>query len=125
MATKVVTVLSNNITLTADEGEYNHTSNVGTLITGYGAGLYVKVTNGGTGPTVACKWKIQTSPDNSNWYDYGAGPYVAAATNSEVYSWGDLLLNISTGYVRILAGSNTDQNVTFRAEVLQVTAVRD
>lgn len=65
-ATKVVTVLDNNTTLTA--GGADHDSDVWTLDDGYGALLDIKITNGATGPTVAAQAQIYVSPDNSNWY---------------------------------------------------------
>ena len=64
-STKVVTVLANNVTLTA--GAANPVdSDVMDLQDGYGAFLQIKVTNGATGPTLAAQAQIQTSPDKTS-----------------------------------------------------------
>jgi len=44
-------VLDNNVTLVAAAAD--HTSTVWSLLTGYGGPLYLKITNGATGPTLA------------------------------------------------------------------------
>ena len=117
--TKVVTVLDNDVTLTA--GAADHTSSIWTVDDGYGAELYVKITNGATGPTVAAQAQIHLSPDNSNYYEFG-GPLMGTITNSDVQSWA---INIPIGveYVKVVSGSNTDQDVTIRVEGSEVTAI--
>jgi len=117
--TKVVTVLDNGVTLTA--GAADHTSSVWTLDDGYGAELMIKITNGGTGPTIAAQAQIQVSPDNSNWYDFG-GPVVGSVTLSVVTSWA---INIPIGveYLKVVSGSNTGQDVVIRVEGSEVTAI--
>jgi len=119
-ATKVVQVLMDNVTLTAGAGDA--TSSLGTLTTGYGAEVDVKITNGATGPTVAAQVQLQVSEDNSNWYNLG-GPLVAQLGNGVITSWGGISINPAAQYVQALAGSNTGQNVTCRVEVSQVTAI--
>lgn len=117
--TKVVQVLDNNITLTA--GAANHTSGVATLTTGYGATLFLKNTNGATGPTVAAQSQVWVSPDNSGFYKLG-GPIGWALGNNTVSS---LTVNIPTWvqYCEVISGSNTGQDTTFRAELSQGTAI--
>jgi len=117
-ATKAVTVLDNNVTLTASAGD--HTSNVWTLDDGYGGELYIKITNGGTGPTVAAEAQIMTSPDNSNYYKLG-GALVSTLGNSAVTSW-SIPIPIGIEYLTVVSGSNTGQNVTIRVEGSEVTA---
>jgi hypothetical protein len=117
--TKVVTVLDNNTTLTA--GAADNTSSVWTLDDGFGGELYIKITNGGTGPTVAAEFQIWFSPDNSNWYEYG-GPTTAGTENSEVSSW-SMQIPIGVEYVKVVSGSNTGQDVTIRVEGREVTAL--
>ena len=117
--TKAVSVLRNDEILTAGAGD--QTATAVNLTDGYGGTYDVKITNGGAAPDIAAQTQIQTSPDNSNWFDYG-GPLVAGLTNSAVYSW---LIDIPVGvqYVRSVAGSNTAQDVTIRESLSEVTAV--
>lgn len=118
-STKVVTVLDDNVTLTA--GGANHDSNVMDLQDGYGAFLQIKVTNGTTGPTLAAQAQIQTSPDNSNWYNFG-GALIATLGNAVVTSWG-VPVPIGVKYLKVTSGSNTGQNVTIRVSCTEVTEV--
>jgi hypothetical protein len=118
-STKVVTVLDNNVTLTA--GGANHDSNVWDLSTGYGGELHIKHTNGATGPTIASQSQIQGSPDNSNWYNFG-GALIATLGNNVVSSW-NVQIPIGVKYLKVTSGSNTGQNVTLRVEGAQVTAI--
>jgi hypothetical protein len=117
--TKVVSVLDNDVTLTAAAGD--HTSGVWTIDDGYGGELYIKITNGGTGPTIAAEAQIWVSPDNSNWYEFG-GAIVGTTGNSEVVSHA---VNIPVGaeYAKVISGSNTGQDVTIRVEGTEVTAI--
>jgi hypothetical protein len=115
MALRTVTVLDNNVTLTASAG--NHTSSLWTKSQlNTDALLLVKITNGGTGPTVAAQAQVQVSPDNSNWYNYG-GALSGTTTNSDVQSWA-IPLSDSVNYAQVVSGSNTGQNVTIRCEVV-------
>ena len=118
--TKVVTVLDNNVTLTASAGD--HTSTVADLADGYGATLSIKITNGATGPTVAARAQIWTSPDNSNFYKFG-GALIATLGNAVITSWGGIPIPIGVKYLEVISGSNTGQNVTIRVEISEVTAV--
>jgi hypothetical protein len=118
--TKAVTVIYNNVTLTASNADTVSSSI--DLADGYGASLFVKITNGATGPTVPAQFIIETSADNSNFYQLG-GALVANTTNNGVYSWGALEIPMGVKYLRLTAGSNTGQNVTIRAEVCETSAV--
>lgn len=117
--TKVVTVLDNDVTLTA--GEADHDSSAADLQDGYGALLQIKVTNGATGPTLAAQAQIQTSPDNTNWYKFG-GALIATLGNGIITSWG-IPIPIGVKYLKVTSGSNTGQNVTIRVSVTEVTEV--
>jgi len=118
--TKAVTVLFDDVTLTAGAGDT--TSALATIDDGYGGSLNVKLTNGGTGPTIPAQVQVQVSPDNSNWYDVGYALLGLTGNNADP-SWGDIPVGIGVKYLRCVAGSNTDQNVTVRAEIVEVTAV--
>jgi len=118
-ATKVVTVLDNNVTLTAGAGD--HTSSVWTLDDGYGGQLNIKVTNGATGPTVAAQAQVWASPDNSNYYKFG-GALVATLGNNIVSSW-SIPIPIGVEYCKIISGSNTVQDCIIRCEGSEITAI--
>jgi hypothetical protein len=118
-STKVVTVLDDGVTLTASAGD--HTSGVWTIDDGYGGELYIKITNGATGPTVAAQAQIWASPDNSNYYKIG-GILISTLGNAIVTSW-SIPIPIGIEYVKIISGSNTGQNVVIRVEGSEVTAI--
>lgn len=119
-STKAVTVAHNDVSLTA--GAADTTSSAVNLADGYGATIFVKLTNGGTGPTVAAQVQIEVSADNSNWFKMG-GALVGSTANSAVVSWGGIRVEPGVQYVRFVSGSNTGQAVTVRAEVSEVTAL--
>lgn len=118
-STKAVTVLDDNVTLTA--GAADHTSDVWTLTTGYGGTLHLKNTNGATGPTVAAQSQVWVSPDNSNWYKHGGA--IGWTLGNAIVSSVSVAIPIGAQYVKVISGSNTGQNTTLRAEGTQVTAV--
>lgn len=117
--TKTVTVVHNDVTLTAAAGDT--TSSSVNLLDGYGAMAHIELTNGGTGPTIAAQTQIEVSPDDTNWYEYG-GPLIGTTGNSEVSFW-NVPLDKGIAYVRFVSGSNTGQDVTLRVEVTEVSAV--
>jgi hypothetical protein len=114
--TKSGAVLHNNVTLTASSGDT--TATAVDITDSDESAVYIKLTNGATGPTIAAQCQIQTSPDNSNWYNFG-GPLQGGVANSGVYSWSGIRLPPGAAYVRTVSGSNTGQNVTIRAEVVE------
>jgi len=118
-ATKVVTVLDNNVTLTAGAGD--HTSSIWTLDDGYGGQLNIKNTNGATGPTVAMQTQIWVSGDNSNFYKFG-GALVATLGNNVVTSW-SVPIPIGVKYCKLVSGSNTGQDCVVRCEGTEITAI--
>lgn len=118
--TKTTTIVWDNVVLTAGAGDT--TGAAVDLTDGYGAVVDVKLTNGATGPTVAAQVQIETSPDNSNWYEFG-GALVGSTANNGVAPWGSIEIPIGTKYLRPIAGSNTGQDVTVRVEVTEVEAV--
>ena len=117
--TKPLTVLDNDVALVASAGAEAHTSGLATLTGGYGALLYLKLTNGATGPTAAAACQIYVSPDNTNWYKHVPwSPGITAnnATDSTVVK-----IDIGVKYLVVKSGSNTGQNVTIRAEIVEIT----
>ena len=118
--TKTTSVIWDNITLTASAADTTSTGL--SLLLAYDATLDLKITNGATGPTVAAKIQIQHSPDNTNWYNFG-GALSGMTTSAAVTSWALIPLSLTGRYIRLVAGSNTGQNVTVRAEINLVTGV--
>ena len=117
--TKVMTEIWSATTLTAAAGDT--TSAAITLDDGYGAFVSIKLTNGATGPTVAAQVQIQTSQDGTVYFNYG-GPLVGSLVNAAVTSW-SVEIPIGVEYLKLVAGSNTGQNVTVDADISEVTAV--
>ena len=119
-STKVFTAIWNGQSLTAAAGDT--TSGVQTLDDGYGAALHIKLTNGGTGPTIAAQVQIQVSGDNAEYYDFGP-PLLGGVAIAGVYDWGGIEIPIGVEYLRLVAGSNTGQDVVVDADISEVSAV--
>lgn len=91
------------------------------LRTAYGARFTGKITNGATGPTLGCQVRLQLSADGTNWFDKG-GPQVCATGNAAVtpFTFG---VDINGYYARLVADSNTDEDVTLDAFVIVTTGI--
>lgn len=118
-AVKANTQLANGVTLTAGAG--NTTSSAADLTVKYGAVVNVKLTNGGTGPTIAAQVQVQVSEDNSKWYNYGPA-LIGDTANSAVRSW-TIVIDAAVQYVRTVAGSNTGQAVTLDADCSVISSI--
>ncbi len=118
--TKARTSIHSATTLTAGAG--NTTSSTIDLSTGYGAQLDIKLTNGGTGPTIAAQVQIKVAADSGATLlvNFG-GPLIGAVANNGVGSW-SIELPIGVAAVVLVSGSNTGQNVTIDADISNVTA---
>jgi hypothetical protein len=111
-------------TLTAAAGNTN--SSWIDLSAVYGTQVDIVLTNGGTGPTVAAQVQIQVASD----YNAGsptlvtnyAGALVGLTTNSGV-AYFSVEIPIGVEAMRLVAGSNTGQNVTVDADYSKVTAL--
>ena len=119
-STKVRTEIWASQTLTAGAGAT--TSAAVDLADGYGAALNIRLTNGATGPTVAAQVRIEVSADNSGWFDFG-GALVGGKANDGIYEWGGIEIPVGVKYLRLVAGSNTDEDVDVDADIVEVTAV--
>ena len=120
MATlKDPTVLFNNVTLVAGASDVSSSSI--NISDSYNVGVLVKITNGATGPTIAAQFIIYISSDDSNWYAL-IGTFVANLGNNIVTYW-CINIPIWAKYIKIVAGSNTIQNVTIRAELIEVADI--
>lgn len=117
MATvKTPTTIWSSQTLTAGAGDT--TSSSVDLTDGYGAVLMVRLLNGGTGPTIAAQVQIQVSHNGSDWYN--SGTLVGSAAANASISWGIIAIDPAVPYVRLVAGSNTGQNVTVSAYIVEI-----
>lgn len=96
------------------------TSSAVDLTTGYGMLITAKVTNGGTGPTVACDFVVQVSNDNSAWKEFAR--YTAGVANSGAYEFA-VDLPMATMYARTVFTGNTGQAVTVEAFGHKLTGI--
>jgi hypothetical protein len=90
------------------------------LRTTFGGTITGKVTNGGTGPTVACTMIVDTSHDGTNWYERER--VLCDATNSAITEWNhDLPIGIM--YARMRFTGNTGQAVTVESYGQEATSI--
>lgn len=123
-ATKARTSVWSGQTLTAGAGDTS--GSWIDLSAGYGALVDIKLTNGATGPTVAAQVQVQVAAN----YNAGSptlvtnfgGALVGLTSNNGVAHF-SVEIPIGAAAVRLVAGSNTGQNVTADADVSQVTAL--
>ena len=122
-ATKARTAIWTSQTLTASAG--NTTSSPVDLSAGYGAMLNFDLTNGGTGPTVAAQIQVQVANDwnaGSPTLWESLGTYIGSLTASAIASF-SIEIPAGVAAVRLIAGSNTGQNVTANADISNITAL--
>jgi hypothetical protein len=123
-ATKARTSIWSAQTLTAGAGDTN--GSWIDLSAGYGALVDIKLTNGATGPTVAAQVQVQVAAN----YNAGSptlvtnfgGALIGLTSNNGVAQF-SVEIPIAAAAVRLVAGSNTGQNVTVDADLSQVTAL--
>jgi len=124
MATKSLIQIWSGQTLTA--GAASTSSSWIDLSSADSAQISIRLTNGATGPTAAAQVQIVVAND----YNSGSphlpcnfgGPIVGGTAASEV-DYLSVDLPISVAAVRLVAGSNTGQNVTVDADISIVTAI--
>ena len=123
-ATKIRTSIWATQTLTASAG--NTTSSWIDLSGGYGAHVNFRLNTGSTGPTVPAQVQVKVA---NNWnagsptlaMNFG-GPCVGDINNTFTR---DFSVEIPPGVeaVRLIAGSNTGQNVTVNADISNITTL--
>jgi len=98
------------------------TTTSGAFTTYYGVSGVAIITNGGTGPTVACDFVIEASNDGSTWFEWSR--QTAGTTASATYRF-PFALGIGAGAdfqaYRVKFTGNTAQSVTVQADA-QTTA---
>jgi len=92
----------------------------------YAAIVDIKLTNGATGPTVPAQVQVQVAADYNAGSptlvtNYG-GPCISTTTNNDVQYF-SVEIPIGAAAIRLVAGSNTAQNVTVDADISKVTAL--
>lgn len=90
-------------------------SNTGTALdvrAGFGMMVTARVTNGSTGPTIACTFKLEISNDNTNFRTFVEA--TAQTGNNVVTSWA-IDVPATVMYIRAAFSGHTGQAVTVEA----------
>ena len=90
------------------------------LRTDLGLLVTARVTNGGTGPTIGCTFRIEVSNDNSAWFTHFEA--VAQTGNNVVTDW-SVTLGPEVMYARSVFTGNTGQAVTVVAVGHELTSL--
>lgn len=116
--TKTRTAIWAATTLTA--GAANTDSGWIDVSAGYRMGVNVKITCGATGPTVEAQVQVQVAADaaGTNAINLGAA-LIASKSNAAVTPW-SIALPDWIGAFKLIAGSNTAQNVTIDADYARI-----
>lgn len=90
------------------------------LSTAYGAVITAKITNGATGPTIACQAIVQVSPDGTTYYNAmtGTAPTTASAVATFYFE-----IPLGVMHVRVQFTGNTVQAVTVEAQAQYCTGI--
>lgn len=88
----------------------------------YSMALYIKVTNGATGPTLPAEVQIQVSADGTEWYNNG-GALSSTLGNGIITQWGSIQLADAVNYARLVGSGNTGQAVVLKADISYITGV--
>ena len=92
------------------------------LTTALGCTITAKITNGATGPTIGCNFRIDISVDNSNWKQYVLYDGSANTVNNGVYELAyDLPAPVM--YARTVFTGNTAEAVTVEAFGHELTSM--
>lgn len=92
------------------------------LSAGYGASIEAKITNGGTGPTIACDFIVEVSNDNFSADTKTLFRGTAGVVASAVAEW-SIVVPKEYSYARVKFTGNTGQSVTVEATGTKVTAI--
>lgn len=91
----------------------------------YGIAIIAKITNGGTGPTVACDAVLEVSDDNATFFEKDRRTAGVTASTAYIFVW-DLGVGGGGGdwkYARVKFTGNTAQSVTIQADCESTTAL--
>lgn len=101
-------------------GAYNNVSGSLSQTTAYGLSGVARITNGGTGPTIACQFRLDVSNDNTNWRQWMA---ISAPTTANAVTDIPWSLPPEIMYVQANFGLNTGQTVTVECVAHELTTV--
>lgn len=90
------------------------------LLTKFGGTATVRITNGGTAPTVGCRGRLEVSKDNSDFLLFRE--YLGDTTANSVNEWSEDL-PYGGMYLRAKFTGNTAQAVTVQADFQEVTSI--
>lgn len=90
------------------------------LTAALGLAITAKITNGATGPTTGCAFRLEVSNDNINWKTFSE--QTAGIDNNSVYEF-IVELGPAWMYARSVFTGNTDQDVTIEAFGHELTSL--
>jgi hypothetical protein len=90
------------------------------LTTAFGGVMTAVITNGATGPTIACDFVIQISGDGVAWKEFTRQTAGTAANGSYNFSYD---LPVGVMYARPIFQNNTGQPVTVEAFGQELTSI--
>jgi len=103
-------------------GDTDTVSALVALTSGYGASLYIKLTNDATnGAATGAIVQPEVSPDQTNWFDLGSS--MIAPTGTGVVTSQHIEIPISIKNVRITSTPDSTYDTTLDAYVDQITGV--
>jgi hypothetical protein len=90
------------------------------LRTAFGGLLLAVITNGATGPTIACDLVVEVSGDNSVWHEYVR---LTSNTGNNIVTTFRAPIPETVMYVRSKFTGNTGQAVTVEAYLHELTSI--
>lgn len=120
-ATKARTSIWSAQTLTAGAG--NTSSSWVDINTAYGAFIQIVITNGATGPTLPAQVQLQTANDTAHTIVTNASGALTGGVANNGISYFTIDIPIGVCSIRLVAGSNTANDVTVDADISVVTGI--
>jgi hypothetical protein len=108
-------------TLTASSG--NTTSSTINLTATYTSQVNIKITNGGTGPTIPAQCQVVVGNDSAPTLATNFGGALIASNANSAITYFSVEIPPGIEAIYLVAGSNTGQNVTIDADISSVTSV--
>lgn len=107
-------------TSTSNAASSTTTSSSLDMSTYYSAVITAQITNGATGPTLACNATVNISPDGTTWYQWAQGTAGVAASTTYPFGW-----DIPPGvlHAQVVFTGNTGQAVTVAAQAQYISGI--
>jgi hypothetical protein len=93
------------------------------LTASYGGVLFARITNGGTGPTIACGVRVDRADDSSGTNARPATVTLAHSTTANAVGDFQIGLDPALRFARVVFTGNTGQAVTVEARADTLTGV--